>query len=339
MNRSSLFTADHHGYYCDGQPFVPVIQEHPLPLQEGSNIACLRLPARLHDHLNWTQEKELALQIAASGKSLLWQLDLGLSSFKFTPEDSTAFFSFSLAIEEFAASLFPEFHKQTFGIALYQGPSPSEKNFPHSAWDPSFLDWSKELDWDPLDSYQLYCIQMLSEYLHRLISFLPDSVLPFALVDVASMSSVGKIVAFFSKDRFEHVQLALKGATFPFSGICWSDGQQGQGYLGNAKNCKDFHAKEHLQMVPSPTVGLYLPQDKFINVALIEELDRMILKLNNYSKAFRIIPEEKLTEQWDGIDHLIVPSQAISERGKRKLLGFVAAGGSLSTFSGTELII
>jgi hypothetical protein len=332
MSNLSLYTADHHGYYCNGHPFRPLIQEHPFPLKVWSNIACLRLPASLSDDLSWAREKEQALQIAASGKHLFWELDLGLSSFKFTPENSTAFFSFSLAIEEFTTKLWPEFQKQTFGIVLYRGMPPSAKNFPHADWESSFLDWSNELCLNPEDSsYDLYCIQMLSEYLHRLVSFLPDSVLPFALIDVVSIHSPGKIAQRFSKDRFEHVQLALKGATCPFSGICWNDGQNGQGYIGCFMNFKDFSS--------NATVGLYLPKDEFLDASLIDELDKLILELSKNQTPFRIISEEKLTEQWDGIDQLFVPRQAMSGQGRRKLLGFAAAGGSIVGFDGTELKI
>jgi hypothetical protein len=326
MSNPPIFTADHHGYYCEGCRFVPWIQEDQFPLKEWSNIVCLRLPAGLNDDLDWTQEKEQALDLAASGKYLLWELDLGLSSFKFTPENSAAFFSFSLALEEFTAKFWPEFQKQTFGIVLYRGSPPLEKNFPHADWESSFLDWSRELGLSP-PSYELYCIQMLSEYLHRLVSFLPDSILPVALIDVVSIPSPGKIAQFFSKNRFEHVELALKGANCPFSGICWNNGHRGQGYLGSAMQCKTLTC--------SPTVGLYLPQDKFLDAFLIDELDRIILKLRDNQTTFRIIPEEKLTEQWDGIDQLFVPATAISGQGRRKLLGFVATGGSISTFDGT----
>jgi hypothetical protein len=325
MSNLPLFTADHHGYYCEGRPFVPWIQEDRFPLMEWSNIVCLRLPAGLNDDLDWMQEKEQALDLAASGKYLLWELDLGLSSFKFSSENSAAFFSFSLALEEFTAKFWPEFQKQTFGIVLYRGSPPSEKNFSHTDWESSFLDWSRELGLNS-PSYELYCVQMLSEYLHRLVSFLPDSVLPIALIDVISIDSPGKITQFFSKNRFEHVELALKGAKCPFSGICWNDGHHGQGYLGSAMQCKTLSC--------TSTVGLYLPQDKFLDAFLIDELDRIILKLNDNQTTFRIIPEERLTEQWDGIDQLFVPPTAISGQGRRKLLGFVAAGGSISTFDG-----
>ncbi len=330
MSNSSPFTADHHGYYCDGLPFIPWIQEDSFSLMDWSNTAYLRLPATLSDDLGWTKEKERALHIAASGKYLFWEIDLGLSSFAFTPENSAAFFSFSLAVEEFTMKLWPEFHKQTFGVTLYRGLPPSEKNFSRADWEPSFLDWSSDLGVNATDSsYELYCVQMLSEYVHRLLSFLPDSVLPFAWIDVSSIHSPGRVAQLFSKERFEHIQLALKSAPCPFSGICWNEGQHGQGYLGCTGNGKNFSS--------SPMVGLYLPQDKFLSAFLIEELDRVIFKLKESRTAFRMIPEEQLADQWDGIDQLFVPSQqAISGQGRRKLLGFIAAGGTISTLDGTE---
>jgi len=156
-------------------------------------------------------------------------------------------------------------------------------------------------------------------------------VLSFALINATFIASSGKIAQLFSKERFDHIQLALKGVTCPFSGICWDEGQNAQGYLGNVLPVK--------KQMATPTLGLYLPKDKFLDVALIQEIDTLILKLNKNQLPFRIIPEEKLTEQWDGIDKLIVPGQAISEQGKRKLLGFIAAGGSIESFEGKEICL
>jgi len=329
MDDLPQFTADHHGYYRNGHPFFPMIQEHSFPFMDWSNSVFLRLPSCLSDDLNWSKEKEQARQIMASGKYIFWEIDLGLSSFVFTPENSAAFFSFSVAIEEFTAKIWPEFQKQTFGVVLYNGALTSSRNFPLGNWEPTFLDWVNELNWSTSEPhYDLYCIQILSEYLHRLVSFLPDSTLPFALIDAASIASPGKIAQLFSKERFEHIQLALKGATCPFSGICWDEGLNGQGYLGKTLSLKNSSF---------PSLGLYLPKDKFLDASLIEAFDKLILEFNESQTPFRIIPEEKLTEQWDGIDKLIVPSQAISGQGRRKLLGFIAAGGRIETFEGTEI--
>ncbi len=293
-----MFTADHHGYYQEGSPFIPAIQEHADPLMEWSNVASLRLPAHLNDDLSWTKEKEQAQQIIASGKFILWEIDLGLPSFTFTPENSAAFFSFSVALEEFSATLWPEFKTQTFGVALYRGEIPNKTNFPMGEWEAAYLESSL--------SYELFCTQMLSEYIHRLISFLPDSVLAFVIVDVSSISSPGKIAQLFSKERFEHVQVILKGDP------CWSE-------------------------YSSPGLGLYLPKDELLDASLIQELDKLMVQLKEKGTAYRIIPEDKLTEQWDGIDTLIVPEQAISSQGKRKLLGFAAASGTILSFEGRKI--
>ena len=130
---------------------------------------------------------------------------------------------------------------------------------------------------------------MLSEYLHRLISFLPDTLLPFALID--TVASPAKAAQLLSKARFEHLIL-----------------------------------KNH-KIIPSST-AIYLPNDSLIDPAFLQKLDHLLPKLT----SFRIIPEEKLTEQWDGLDLLLVDPDKISIQGKRKLLGFIAAGGTVETF-------
>ena len=294
----TMFTADHHGYCREGRPFVPAIQEDAHPLLDWSNVVCVRLPARLSDELSWTKEKEQAQQIIASGKAILWEIDLGLPSFTFTPENSAAFYSFSVALEEFSATFWPEFKTQTFGVALYRGEVPNETNFPIKDWEAVYLERSP--------SYDLFCTQMMSEYIHRLVSFLPDSVLVFVVVDVSFISSPGKIAQLFSKARFEHVQVILKGGPF------WD-------YV-------------------SPKLGVYLPKDELLDASLIQELDKLMIELKEKGTAYRIIPEDKLTEQWDGIDTLIVPEGAISWQGKRKLLGFAAAGGNIISFEGHRLL-
>jgi hypothetical protein len=329
---ATLFTADHHGYYLNGHPFFPWIQEQSSEFMEESNVVYLRLPASLNDDLHWIKEREQALQIVSLGKYLLWEIDLGLSSFPFVPEDLATFFSFSLPIEEFATQ-FSEFQSRTFGVILYRGAPASSRNFPLVDWESSFHDCgylSKKTD-----SYDLYCTQLLSEYLHRLASFLPESIQPFALIDVRSICSPGRMAQLFSKERFEHVHLALKGATCPFSGICWEEGRYGQGYMGQGGSIPKVIQK--LYALDKAAVGLYLPQDPFLDASLLDAFDRLIIELDKNQIPFRIIPEEKLTEQWDEVDQLFIPSSGISAQGKRKLLGFVAAGGSVMTFDKEQL--
>jgi hypothetical protein len=292
----TLFTADHKGFYLNNAPFDPLIEE-------GSTIC---LPARLSDDLDWSKEKKAAEQIVASGKYLFWELDLGLDAFLFTPGDSASFYAFSLAVEEFSKQIWPLFQEHTFGLSLYRGPFPPVQNFPLTHWESLFLEWTVEQGGD----YPLYCVQMWVEYLHRLLSFLPETVLPFALIDATQIVSMAKAAQFFSTARFEHLHLAIKGANIPFSGISWEE-------VREAKSpC-------------APTLGVLLPSDECLSAPVLESLQGLLCDLTSKKMPFRIIPEEKLTEQWDGLDELFAISQALSAQGKRKLLGFIAAGGKV----------
>ncbi len=157
-----------------------------------------------------------------------------------------------------------------------------------------------------------------------------DAVLPFIMFNVAEIASPGRIAQLFSKERFEHTHLILQGAKCPFSGITWENGQLAQGWMGLLP--------PYIDKVPIPApLGLYLPKDLRIDAAVLAELDELIGILNADQTPFRIISEEKLTEQWDGIDKLIVP-EVTSSVGRRKLLGFIAAGGTIQTFENAKSI-
>jgi hypothetical protein len=283
----------------------------------------ISLPARLNDDLDWSKEKALAEEAIAKGRLILWELDLGLDQVQFHPGDTAIFYSFSLAVEEFTKTLWSHFQTHTLGVILYRGSFRPSHSFPGSLWEPSCMQWLEELGIggkDPLpeENYSLYCAQVLAEYLHRLISFLPDVVLPFALIDVSGIASSAHIAQLFSKERFEHLNLALKGAPFPFAGICWEEGDFGMGWIGTAVR-------------PAPTVGIYLPGDRHFGAPLTLELDALMAHLHDKQIPFRILPEEKLMEQWDGLDELIVPACPLSPQGQRKLQGFIAAGGTVTS--------
>lgn len=320
MNQTGVFSADHNGFFHELSAFYPLIEEKNSVYSHWSNTALIRLPAALNEDLDWSSQLRLAEEVVKAGKFLFWELDLNLHCFQFTPEDSASFYSFSLAVEEFAKRIWSAFHAHTFGVALYRGQFLPEHSFPLERWERAYSEW-KEGSIE--QSYALFCAQGLAEYLHRLVSFLPDSALPFALIDISSIASPAETSLLFSKTRFEHVNLALKGAKAPFSGICWDNGWGAQGWMGTAAPLSDF--------APTPSVGICLPNDAQMSCAAMATLDRLIVHLYQNKVQFRVIPEDKLTEQWDGLDRLIVLSEALSVQGKRKLLGFIAAGGAIAT--------
>jgi hypothetical protein len=323
------FTADHHGFYREERPFYPLIQEGSTSSAEANTIL-IRLPAQLQDDLNWSQEINLAKHYLSKGTFILWELDLGLAQYQFDPQDSTAFFSFSLALEEFSKTIWPIFKDQTLGVALYRGPFNPLFSFPLGKWEHSFSEWMKDLrctafHWpDHQADYSVYCAQNFAEYLHRLTSFLPEAVLPFVILDIQHITSSAQCAQLFSQERFQHIQLILRGSSLPYFAVTWEQGAKGKGWMGASF--------EQTALIEPASVGLYLPKDEMIDSTILAQLDALIAFLQNSNIVFRIVAEEKLTEQWDGLEQLYVVSQAVCAQGKRKLLGFIAAGGTVITY-------
>lgn len=328
LEECALFSADHHGFYRGGESFFPLIQENALASTEWANIVRIVLPARLQDDLDWRKPLELAKRYIQSSKHILWEIDLGLNHYLFDLKDTAAFFSFTVALEEFTKKVWPEFSPHTFGVVLYHGVFQPAVSFPLSKWETLYLEWLEDKPNE--DAYSLFCAQNLADYLHRLISFLPDTLLAFAIVDVSMIQSSAKIAQLFSNMRFEHSHLILRGASFPFCGIVGSDSQWDEpkgmihGWLGAAP-------LERPRETVSAPLAIFLPQDALIDTSVLQEIDQLIDFLGKARKPFRIISEEKLTQQWDGLDHIIVIPRTISLPGKRKLQGFIAAGGTVVT--------
>jgi hypothetical protein len=259
------FTADHIGFYLSGEPFYP----------DESNVAILSLSACLKDDLNWANQLEHAKNEA---KFILWDIDLGLPHH--VPRDSAVFLSLGLAVEEFGKNVWPQFKDKTFGVVLYRG-----------IIDPRAFQEFSEGD----------CTEILAEYLHRLVSFLPDDTLAFAMLDLTGIPQVQQVQCIL---QFEHCHLILKGAKH---GLKWEEGRL-----------------TSIQTRPAP-LAVYWPSNP--DASVLELLGELLSHLKE--THFRIIPEEKLTEQWNELDTLIVPHEAVTAQGKRKLLGFNAAGGTV----------
>ena len=317
------FTVDHQGFYLREAPFYPLIQEAGSPLASWSNGVVIRLPAGLNEDLDWTAIKTQAESVVAAGKCILWELDLGLSSFVWTPDDLTAFHSFSLGIDHFCADLFPLFKEHTLGVALYRGKLDLSQRFPLSWWESAFSE-------SGASDYTTFCVGLLSDYLHRLVSILPADVIPFVFFDVTEFSSFPEVAHLLFQERFEYISLGLKGAKGPHAGLCWEEGDPAQGYVG---------AEEKKEVKIVPAMGLFLPDDSQWDSSLSEQMELAISYLNGEGIPYRFIEEGKLTEQWDGLDQILVPSLAVvGLQAKRKFLGFIAAGGSIFYLNGGQAV-
>lgn len=289
------YTADHTGFYRGPVPFSPLIQEGDQPLTSWSNTVALHLPAAPTEELNWECAQQLAAEIQASGRLILWELDLGLSSLIWRREEGSLFEELSLAVDQFCQHLLPPFLEVTLGVSLYQGALPGEAQFPRAWWEE-----------EGQGPYPLFCLGLFSDLLHRLVSLLPSDLLPFAFFDVRSLPAARGVL----HGRFEHLVLGLKGAQGAHPGICWEEGDPAPGYRGSQE--RPTHR------TPSAS-AILLPEEPF-------ELGPVLARFS----TFRLIAAHKLTEEWDGIDVLWIPSRAlVSAQTRRKLQGFVAAGGEI----------
>jgi hypothetical protein len=72
-------------------------------------------------------------------------------------------------------------------------------------------------------------------------------------------------------------------------------------------------------------IGICIPTDTHCTTQVLQKLDALIQKM----PSFRPIYETHLTEEWEGLDEIHILPHTLTERGRRKLKGFEAAGGHI----------
>ena len=268
-----------------GVPFDPL---------HDKDLTIISLDASLSSDLDW---KDAQSQAAAS-KMILWDLDFGLSAISF--DQSAVLASFLLAIEEFTKTLLIPYQERSFGVCLYQGQllTSFKWNLNHEA---AYLEWKQNYAAFPYPK-KLYCIEIFSEYLHKLAAALPEETFPIALFD-STEKSEAQLAQLLSREHFSYLYVGLKNHSLPF-GPFSLDARKAQ-------------------------VGLVLPLHAYCSYKCLNLIDACINELKKNNILFRIISESYLTESWDGLDLLILFSNFLSPQGKRKAQGFLAAGGEL----------
>lgn len=176
----------------------------------------------------------------------------------------------------------------------FQSAALSLKRFSEIVW-PRFQDATEFVclyrgaaDFQP-ESFLTYC-QMLS---HKL----PDEVKVLLLLDLASRKTPALALQLLSEERFRFFSVGLRGMDLPRDGFWWEG------------------TKIHWRTHPVST-GLVFPKN---------DHDR-IQELLAIPHA-KIIFENTLSEEWEGLDKLILIAESVGPQALRKLQGFRAAGG------------
>lgn len=146
---------------------------------------------------------------------------------------------------------------------------------------------------------ELSRVDSLERWLRMAAAELPEDLPIFLFFDVSFYSRMEALLL-TSPERFEHFEITLS---------------------------PDYRTRGK-----APSLGVCLPEAQACSSAVLEQLEQLLQKLDLGERSYRIVYEPFLTEQWDGLDEIIVLETALSLRGERMLKGFRAAGGVVLKF-------
>lgn len=249
----------------------------------------IKLPAQMESDLDWGSQINQAMQ---SNDGLLWTFDFGP---KFRIHDPAFFSSCALAVEEFSKNIWPQFQGSTKGVVLYEGSIVfADRIFLSEQTEVIFEDFLSEFPphFERELLFRLFCANILSEFLHRIASLLPEEIPIICRFDARAESDACALAQLLCKRRFEHLHLEVLGAPWVES---------------------------------TSKIAVSLPLDERLDVEARKKLNALFLTL----KDFRVIPEELLCQHWDGVDQILALKKYTSEWGMRMLNGFQATGGEV----------
>lgn len=164
--------------------------------------------------------------------------------------------------------------------------------------------------------------EQVIDYVKLLAALLPEEALCFVFLDTTPIHDLGEYFRLLSLEKFGHLKVALKGPfaeRYPYAlpALAWDHHASPLGVC----------ASEPLAPLAQTriTYGICLPEKR--DDALVAGAVRALGKT-----PFRVIPEPLLTQEWDGIEKLIVFPALMDERGWRKIRGFEAASGEVINY-------
>lgn len=265
------------------------------------------LDGRVNSSLDWSAAENEAL---ACKEEILWDLDLGLfDSLKRGLEDQTQFLSLSLSLEHFRDTLWKQFKERTHSVCLYNGSVDFSKEF---RWDDkqwvNCAHWlqsqgEKEVNRLTLEKHpegqqllRLFCRDTCVEYIQLLANRMPDTMNVSVILKSNGFSYVQE-AQLFHPERYERLFVLKEG--------------------------------ELIKETTKAQVAVLLPPMDMCRETHYSGLQKAFETLIAKDIPFRIIPENHLITEWDGLDFLLVSPTGLSSAGKRKLQGFAAAAGSV----------
>ncbi len=289
-------------------------------IPDGFNAVRIGLDACLTANLDWKAQHQTASQLSEKGLKFLWDIDLGLFDKLVYPIDhEMQFQALMLSLVHFRDSLWNAFRDQTIGLCLYTGSADFSTHFP---WDETqrtnLHTWQSQKEGA---STQLFCSDVAAEYLCLFARQLPDALTLFVRLDAEGISDPLLRAQLLIRERFNRIQLAVKGSQGNVPNFGWNDQAGLRGYIG----------RETLKPAKPVNAAVCFPGLSTGGEPAQSELSDVFNVLDRISLPYRVIPENELTTEWDGLDYVFFTSQALNLQTKRKLQGFCAAGGTAVT--------
>lgn len=269
------------------------------------------LPCRAKDPLDWKEALRAAEQTAASGLKIVWEIDCGLGQDALYLREELPWNAIALALELFTKEILPKHASSIAGVCLYRGPADIEARYVWTPQDADFIEENKTRALSREKLFTLHIWNVFAEYLKRMLSLIPETVPALALFDLKEGVSAELMPLLFSKERFEHFQLAFKDSP------CWLDGG-----IWNEKEILISSVKDN-------ALGIAVPLSERLSENLIKKFSEVLTRLHQKNLSYRLIPEADLHLEWHGIESLIFFAENISNLSKRGLMGFYAGGGAL----------
>lgn len=325
--------------FSAGETFArPLIFEgDPAKCPEGFEVVTLSIDGKIDSDLNWSGARESAGRAVEAGYGLLWKMDLGLFHRLSRPlADRMQFLSLSLSLKQFRDTLWEEFKDRTAGISIYEGEGDFAKGFSldeelkvqfknllSSNGIESASGDLTEFMQSPTGKYylSLFCRDLHFEYLGLLGMHLPDTLPLYLHLDGGSLSeSLPSQLACLNPESLGRFTPILKNSPFLFDAV-GREIPRVRGYSGMVLRSLPETCDE--------TIGVCIPPSSVYSRIPYEELADAMTALQRKNSSYKMISENQLTARWDGLDILIYSPKGLTSAGKRKLLGFCAAGGEV----------
>ncbi|MBS4169143.1 hypothetical protein [Parachlamydia sp. AcF125] len=307
-------------------------------IPSGYQAVLISLDGTVKGNLDWKKEKEWASQCIEEGLTIFWEMRLGLFSALLKPiSHRTQFLSLGLSLEHFLQGPWLEFHEHSLGLCIYKGNADLSENF---SWEPEhvahFQNWLQDL-FGEVEKFQqesglsvesfkevnpsqaalkslgaLFCRDLAADYVDLLAGHMSQVLPLFLLMDATSIQDPALQMQLLLKERFPRFEMGVKGSLIGNPAMRWEN------------NALYYPATQNQEKM-----AICLPSLKREQSVHFRYFSKVIEVLNIQAIPFRVISEQNMTHEWDELDTLFVLPDCLSSEGKRKLMGFCAAGGQV----------